>query len=556
MRINRIALLLFTFLNFSILQSFSCTNFIVGKKASKDGSVMISYSADDYGSYTPLFDVPHAHHQKGEMRPLYHYESYNYLGEIPQVEETYRVVGLMNEYQLAIMETTFGGREELYDGPGIMDYGSLMHVALERCKTARQAITCMTTLANKYGYQSEGESFSIADKNEVWILELIGKGKNQKGIVWVARRVPDDCISGHANQSRIHKFPLNDKANCLYSKDVITFARKQGYFHGKDADFSFADAYCPAHFGEKRYCEARVWSFFNKWAAQDMTPYLQYAMGQDLDSDGKPLQGIPHTMPLWIQPKAPLTAQDLKNMMRDHYEGTPMDITTGLGAGPWNMPYRPTPLSFQVDGKTYFNERPISTQQTSAIYVAQLRSWLPDWVGGVLWYGQDDANMVALVPIYSCIEGCPDAFSGKLASATTFSFKSAYWLCNWVSNMVYYRYSLLFPELQQVRDRLENDYNTMQTDIETQAQQSGQQQGRKLLSQYCHRTASAMTHQWMQLAQRIIVKYNDMCVKSVDTLGNYLKTPGGAVRPVKRPGYPIQYRRRIIQDTGTRYLIP
>ena len=529
------------------LRTSACTNLIVGRGASQDGSVIVSYSCDDYGAYGFLNYLPAGKHKKGEMRPLYHYESNNYLGEIPEARETYAVVGLMNEHQLTIHETTFGGREELVDTlTGLIDYGSLMYVTLQRAKTARQAIEVMTDLLDKYGYESEGESFTIADPKEVWIMDLIGKGPGRKGAVWVARRIPDDCICGHANQSRIRQFPLHDRDNCLYSKDVISFAREKGYFQGRDEDFSFQAAYAPADFGALRYCEARIWSFFNRWAAQDMAPYLPYAKGESNDNP----------MPLWVQPKGKLSVQDVKDMMRDHYEDTPFELQSDLGMGPWEMPYRPTPLSYEVDGKKYFNERPISTQQSANIYVCQMRSWLPNYIGGVVWFGNDDANMVALTPVYCCTQGAPSCYDVKTADCFHFSFQSAYWVCNWVSNMVYYRYSVLYPELQQMRDRLENDYNSLQASTEQEAASMPEAEARQYLSAYSHRTAQAMLDNWMQLGQTLIVKYNDMAVKQVDDNGNYLKTPGGNQRPVLRPGYPEGYRRRIVQETGTHYLEP
>ena len=461
----------------------ACTNLIVGKKASKDGSVIVSYSCDDYGAYGYMNFLPGGKHKKGEMRALYHYESNNYLGEIPEVEETYTVVGLMNEHQLTIHETTYGGREELCDTvTGMFDYGSLMYVTLQRAKTAREAISVMTKLVEDYGYGSEGESFSVADPNEAWILEMIGKGPGRKGAVWVAVRIPDDCISGHANQSRIRQFPLKDKQNCLYSKDVISFAREKGYFSGKDADFSFADAYAPADFGALRFCEARIWSFFNKWAAQDMNTYLPYAMGD--------VKATP--MPLYVQPKAPLTVQDVKDMMRDHYEGTPLAIQDDLGMGPWEMPYRPTPLRFKVDDKDYFNERPISTQQTANVYVSQMRSWLPDHIGGVVWWGNDDANMVPLTPVYCGVGMVPDCYALRTADTFHFSTRSAFWVQNWVSNMTYLRYSEIFPEVKAVRDRLESDYNSLQDETEKKAASMSETEARKFLTAYSQRTAQAM----------------------------------------------------------------
>ena len=531
---------------FSIGEAKACTNLIVGKKASKDGSVIISYSCDDYGAYGFMNFLPGGKHKKGEMRTLYHYETNNYLGEIPEAEETYTVVGLMNEHQLSIHETTYGGREELCDTlTGMFDYGSLMYVTLQRAKTAREAISIMTKLVEDYGYGSEGESFSIADPNEVWIMDMIGKGPGRKGAVWVAVRIPDDCISGHANQSRIRQFPLKDKQKCLYSKDVISFAREKGFFSGKDADFSFADAYAPADFGALRFCEARIWSYFNRWAADDMKPYLPYAMGDPKAT----------AMPLYVKPKAPLSVQDVKDMMRDHYEGTPMAIQNDLGMGPWEMPYRPTPLRFKVDGKDYFNERPISTQQTANVYVSQMRSWLPNYIGGVVWWGNDDANMVPFTPVYCGVESVPECYSGHTADTFHFSTRSAYWVQNWVSNMTYLRYSVIFPEVQAVRDRLEADYNSLQAETEKKAAAMSEAEARKFLTAYSHRTAQAMMDEWNQLAQTIIVKYNDMAVKQQDANGQYLKTPGGNQRPVKRPGYPELYKQKIIQETGDRYLV-
>ena len=525
----------------------ACTNFIVGKKASADGSIIISYSQDSYGSFEPLRVIPAADHPAGTMHPLYHYETSNYLGEVPEVEHTYGIVGLMNEHQVTIHETTWGGRAELVDTvSGLIDYGSLMVLALQRSKTAREAIDVMTSLTETYGYESEGESFTIADPNEVWIMDMIGKGPGRKGTVWVAVRIPDDCISGHANQSRIRQFPLKDKKNCLYAKDVIKFAREKGYFNGKDADFSFADAYNPLDFGGLRYCEARVWSFFNRWADMDMQPYLGYAMG---DTKAQP-------MPLYVKPKAPLSAQDVKNMMRDHYEGTPMALTTDAGMGPWEMPYRPTPLSFEVDGKKYFNERPISTQQSACVYVSQMRSWLPNHIGGLTWFANDEANTTAFTPVYCNMPTAPECYDKNTADAFHFSTRSAYWVENWVANMVYLRYSLLFPELQKVRDRLEADYNSLQAEVEQKAAAMSKDEAVKYLSAYSHRTAGAMMDEWNQLAQLIIVKYNDMAVKRTDENGQYEKTPGGDPKPTLRPGYPESYKRLIIKETGNRFLIP
>lgn len=527
----------------------ACTNLIVGRGASSNGSVIVSYSADDYGSYGYLFFAPRAKHKRGEMRPIYHYETGNYLGEIPEARETFQRVGLTNEWQVTVTETTFGGREELWEGKdGIVDYGSLMLIALERARTAREAIDVMTETVARYGYASEGETFTVADKNEVWLMEMIGKGREEKGAVWVALRVPDDCITAHANQSRIGRFPLNDPERCRYSKDVITFARRKGYYKGEnDGDFSFREAYAPADFVALRCCEARVWSFFNRWGEGDMERWLPYVMGD----------AAAEALPLWVKPKKKLTCQDVKDMMRDHYEGTPLAIDDGVGAGPYRMPYRPTPLVWEADSVKYFHERPISTQQTACVYVAEMRSWMPDWAGSCLWYGNDDANTIPLVPLYpGSMQTVPECFHPNSGNAFTFSFRSAYWLQNWVSNMVYARYCQLFPELRTERDRLERDWRSLQDETEREALTRGDTEGRAALNAYSHRAAGQMMDEWSMLAQRLIVKYNDMAEKATDAEGRWLKTPGGQPRPVKLPGYPEAWRRRIVDEEGSRYRVP
>ena len=541
------------------LPSLACTNLIVGKKASKDGSVMVSYSADSYGMFIGLYHFAAGKHAPGEMRQIYDWDTNRYWGEIPEAPETYNVVGNMNEWQVSIGETTYGGREEMADSTGIIDYGSLIYIALQRSKTAREAIRVMTRLVETHGYNSEGETFSICDPNEAWIMELMGKGPGSKGVVWVAQRIPDDCIAAHANQSRIRQFPQTKKFNkkqnwyeipgeCIYSADCIKYARKQGWFSGKDSDFSWADAYAPADFGGRRYCDARVWSFFNRWAEGGFEEYLPWALGKD--KDAKP-------MPLWIKPKQKLGVADMEMSMRDHYEGTALDMTADVSAGPWASPYRNQPVTFKSsDGTDMFRERPIGCQQSGMTMVCQMRSWLPDYVGCCLWFGNDDPNMVALTPVYCCTKEAPIPYNEKTADTFNFSFKSAFWLCNWVSNMVYYRYNQLFPELQAVRDRLEKDYNNLQKDVETRVAGMSEAEARQYLSDYSHRMAGGMTDEWMQLAQRLIVKYNDMAVKAVDEEGRYKKTPGGVQVPVVRPGYPEAYRRQIVKQAGERYRTP
>lgn len=527
----------------------ACTNLIVGKKASADGSVIVSYSADDFGSFGFLRHWAAGKHAKGATRPVYNWENNNYAGEIEEAPETYNVIGNMNEYQLTITETTFGGRAELVDSTGLLDYGSLIYITLQRAKTAKEAIGVMTNLIDKYGYNSEGESFTIADKNEAWVMDLIGKGTGRKGAVWVAVRVPDDCICAHANQSRIRRFPLRDKENCLYSKDVISFAREKGYFKGKkDSDFSFADAYAPADFSALRFCEARVWSFFNRYV-DGMEKYLPYASGENPQAE---------PMPLFVKPNRLLSVQDVKDMMRDHYEGTPLALDNDPGMGPFEAPYRPTPLTWEVDGKMYFNERPISTQQSAFVMVAQMRSQLPDYVGGVLWFGCDDANMMAFTPVYCCTDLVPECYSDKVADDLHFSFKSAFWVCNWVSSIVYPRYSQLFGELKTVRDRLETDYNTLQEKTEKEAmalagtEGEGMSAARKYLTAYTNRTAAGMLYEWMELGKRLMVKYIDGTVRP-ERDGQYVRTPGGLGVPVERPGYPERYRREIVKATGDRF---
>lgn len=529
--------------------SQACTNFLVGKKASADGSTFITYNADSYGMFGRLVYYPAARHAPGTMRQIIDGDTNEHHGEIAEAPVTYSVMGNINEHQVAITETTFGGREELVDTAGIIDYVSLMAIALQRSKTAREAIGVMTSLVQEYGYASSGESFSIADPNEVWILEMIGKGSGRRGTVWVAVRIPDDCIAVHANQSRIHKFDLKDKKNVLYSKDVISFARERGYFKGKDADFSFADAYAPADFGSQRYCDARAWSFFNQWV-DGMDRYLDFV-------DGKHI-GTSEVMPLYFKPNRPVTLKELMMSNRDHYEGTPFDITHDAGAGIYESPYRPTPLSFEVDGKQYFNERPISTQQSAFTVVAQLRGNLPNAIGGILWFGNDDPNMIAYTPVYCCADRVPPCYDKIAANDVTFSWDNAFWVCNWVANMTYPRYSQLFPSVEAVRDRLEDGYIARQAEIEKQAltlYETSPAEARKFLTDYTVTTAQDMLKEWKKLGEYLIVKYNDQAVKK-EKDGKFLLTPDGLAVPPERPGYPEQYRRTLIRETGDRYLVP
>lgn len=529
--------------------AMGCTNFIVGKKASSDGSVICSYSADDYGMFQSLCHFPAAKHAKGEMRKVYDWDTNVYHSEIPEAEETYNVVGNINEYQVTIGETTFGGREEMVDSTGILDYGSLIYIALQRSRTAREAIRTMTTLAETYGYNSEGETFTICDPNEAWIMEMMGCGAGSKAVVWVAIRIPDDAICAHANQSRIRTFSQKDKNNVMYSRNVIKYARQMGWYSGKDADFSFCDTYAAPDFSGRRFCEARVWTFFNHFSS-DMEQYVPYAEGKV--KDAKP-------MPLWIVPDRKVSVQDVEECMRDHYEGTPFALDSDIGGGIWQMPYRPTPLSFTVDGKKCFNERPVSTQQPGFVYVSQMRSWLPREVGGVLWWGNDDGNMVAFTPVYCCITAVPECYNTPGADALTFSMDNAYWVCNWVSNMVYPRYSLMFPTLKEVRDSLDASYFAAQTQVETEAELLYKQSPQKAVEYLTHYTgekARQMLGRWQQLAFHLIVKYNDMIVKPEDDNGRFIRTKEGLGAKVERPGYPEKYARELIRQTGDRYICP
>ncbi|MBR6264730.1 MAG: C69 family dipeptidase [Prevotella sp.] len=526
----------------------ACTNFIVGKGASADGSVICTYNADDYGMFQSLCHYPAAKHAPGEMRRVVDWDTNKYHGDIPEAAETYNVIGNINEYQVTIGETTYGGREEMVDSTGILDYGSLIYIALQRSKTAREAISVMTTLVETYGYNSEGETFTICDPNEAWIMEMMGMGPGSKSAVWVALRIPDDAICAHANQSRITKFDMKDKKNVLFSKNVVKYAKKMGWFSGKDADFSWNEAYAKPDFSGRRYCEARVWSFFNHFS-NDMNRYLPYAMGKGEYDE---------PMPLWIVPNHKVTVKEIMACMRDHYEGTPFALDGNIGGGIWQMPYRPTPLSFELDGKKYFNERPTSTQQTGFSYVSQMRSWLPREIGGLMWWGNDDGNMVAYTPIYCSMTKRPECYNTPGADELNFSDKNAFWVCNWVSNMVYPRYSLLFPALEQVRDSLENNYFDEAPKVEQAAgmlYDSDPQKAVQLLNAYSVEKAQQMLKRWKALATYLIVKYNDMIARPEEN-GHFTRDKYGLGSRPKRPGYPEEFKRALINQTGDKYLCP
>ena len=554
-----------------VQQSEACTNFIVGKKASADGSVICSYNADSYGAFMWLYHYPAAKHQPGEMRKIYEWDTNKYLGEIPEAQETYNVIGNINEWQVTIGETTFGGREEMVDTTGVIDYGSLIYIALQRSKTAREAINVMTSLVEQYGYCSEGETFTICDPNEAWIMEMMGAwvtdslkatlkpaAKKQLGrTVWVAMRVPDDMICGHANQSRITTFMPAKKEKkgqetVLWSKNVVSYARLMGWYTGKDQDFSYNAAYAKPDFSGRRICDARVWQFFNRYA-DGMDKYIPWAEGRDADAE---------VMPLWVKPNCLLSVQDVQAAMRDHFEGTPFDVSdqskdkNDIGGGIWQMPYRVTPLYFEIDGKKCFNERPTSTQQTAWTFVSQMRSWLPREIGGCFWFGNDDPNMVAYTPVYCCTTRQPDCYSGKDADDITFSMDNAFWVENWVSNMVYPRYSVLFPDLKQVRDSLENSYFFGQKGIEQIALSKEGADRVNFLTKYTCMQADKMIQRWRQLATFLIVRHNDMAVRPVDEKGNFKRGKYGLGATVQRPGMPEGFRRELINRTGTKLIKP
>ncbi|WP_052110315.1 dipeptidase [Porphyromonas sp. COT-108 OH1349] len=527
----------------------ACTGLIVGRKASADGSVIISYSADSHVLYGELYHWDARKWAPNSRLNIVEWDTGKPSGHsIPQVAQTYNVVGNMNEKQVAITESTFGGREELVNPEGIMDYGSLIYVTLQRAASAREAIDIMGKLVEEYGYCSSGESYSIADKNEVWVMEMIGKGPGRKGAVWVAIRIPDDCISGHANQARIQNIPFADKENCVYSKDVVSFAREKGYFKGKDSEFSFQKAYAPYDFGALRGCEARVWSFFNRFV-DGMDKYLPFVMGQEMDAT---------PMPLYMKPNRKVSVQDVQNMMRDHYEDTPMDMTKDVGAGPYACPYRWRPMHFEVEGKQYLNERAIATQQTGFVLVAQLRNYLPDYVGGVLWFGVDDADMCVFTPQYCSITSVPDCFKVGNGDLLEFSWTSAFWMHNWVANMAYHKYSYMIKDIRKVQGELENKFFAMQPMIEKYAMELAKNGSEKdaveFLTNYATTEANGATARWRKLGEYLVVKYIDGNVKK-EKDGKFERTADNYPVSPSQPGYDPNFYKAIAENTGDRLLV-
>ncbi|HEY3372049.1 MAG TPA: C69 family dipeptidase [Prolixibacteraceae bacterium] len=535
----------------SIQVSMGCTNFIITKGATVDGSVMITYAADSHTLYGELYYLPAGDHAKGTLRDIYEWDTGKFLGRIPEAEHTYSVVGNMNEYQVAIGETTYGGRETLFTQKGaIMDYGSLMYVALQRAKTAREAIGVMTELVEKYGYASEGESFSVSDANEAWIMEMIGKGEGEKGAVWVAQRIPDGYICGHANQARITTFPMNDEENCLFAKDVISFAHEKGWFDGKNKDFSFSDIYAPVDFSGARFSDGRVFAGFNK-VCSGMKQYEEYVLG-NVKHGGE--NNFPsNRMPLWVKPDKKLSVQDVMGMMRDHYEGTALDMTKDIGAGAFHLPYRWRPLTFKVDSAEYVNERAISTQQTGFSFVAQSRSWLPNPIGGINWFGVDDTYSTCYVPLYCGMTEVPECFKVGNGDLLTYSETSAFWTFNAVANFAYLRYDAMIPDIQKVQKSLEDKFVAYTPSVDLAAQSlwnaGKKKEALQFLTDYSVNQANGMTHEWKKLSQYLMVKFMDGNIKK-EKDGAFERTETGMPVAPSQPGYSEGWKKEIVKGTG------
>ena len=542
----------------------ACTNVIVTKGASADGSVMVSYAADSHVLFGELYYHKAAKWKAGSMLPIIEWDSYRPTGSIAQVARTYQTVGNMNEHQLIIAETTWGGRNEQANPDGIMDYGSLIYVTLQRARTAREAIETIVALANEYGYPSSGESFSIADTNEAWVMDLVGKG-NEKGIVWVARRVPDGYICAHANQARISTFPLDDPENCLYAPDVISFARKNGWFDGEDKDFSFCAAYNPLDFSGARACEARAWSAFNILCDGEFTyldangnevtrssyDWIDYAMGYKLDGEA---------FPLFVKPARKVSVKDVADVMRDHYEGTPMDMTTDIGAGGNALPYRWRPMEFSWDGRTYINERAIATQQTGFWFVGQSRGWLPDAIGGLLWFGCDDAATSYLTPIYTNTNEIPECFRVGNGDILHYSPTSSFWMNNRVANACYKMYNQMAPYTRAAIDKFENEQMfgaVEQMDAKLlklygKGNRCALRKVRKALTRYSVETAQRQFDVWTALEQELLVKFMDGNVKAQDENGQFLHSQYNAGTPegLLHPDYTEKWKEAVARDHG------
>jgi len=557
-------------------QSFGCTNFIVTRGASKDGSVFITYAADSHTRYGAIAFYPAADHLPGSRCEVFHYENGKLLGTIPEVSHTYSVVQFMNEHQVAIGETTFGGLDSLASQPGaILDYGSLMRIGLQRSRTAREMIKVMTDLVAEYGYATGGESFSISDPNEAWIMELIGKGKYEKGAVWVARLVPDGYVSGHANQARITTFPFQKKNNwndlnqsVYHSADVITFSKKYGFYKGNDDAFSFSDVYNPLKFGGARFCDARVWSFFRNVSKEikDNQEFTNYALGKFsrssrlMDNAPNPNGFVSNRLPLWVKPDSPVTLKELMARMRDHYEDTPLDMRNDPGAGPFKLPYRWRPMEFEVDSVKYLNERAVATQQTGYSFVAQSRSSMPDAIGGIFWFGADDADGCVYAPMYCGIRSIPESYRLGNGSMITWSETSAYWAFSQVNNWAYTRYNLIHPEIEKKQSQTESNIFAEVAEIDKNATEllgKDTAAAIDLITNYSVSTGNGVVADWKLFYHYLFMKYHDGNLK-VSQGEKLLDNGNGKNVPQKplHPGYGKDWERRMIQGTGDRLVVP
>ncbi len=543
----------------SLGRADACTNVIITKGASTDGSCMVSYAADSHLLYGELYFHPAADWKPGSMLAITDWDSYKPLGSIAQVAHTYQTMGNMNEHQLIIGETTWGGREEQADTNGVMDYGSLIYIGLQRARTAREAIDVIVSLANEYGYPSEGETFSIADPEEAWVMDIVGKGSDNKGIVWVARRIPDGYICAHANQARITRFPLDDPENCLYAPDVISFAREKGWFEGEDADFSFRDAYNPVDFGGARACDARAWSAFNilcdgqftyeengQTVTRPAMDWIEYVMGHELDNE----------MPLFVKPSRKISAKDVADVMRDHFEGTPMDMTQDIGAGGNACPYRWRPMSFSWEGERYCNERAIATQQTGFWFVAQARGWLPDEVGALVWFGCDDAATSYLTPIYVNSKEVPECLRVGNGDILHYSPTSTFWICNRVANACYKMYNYMAPVARAAADAFENSQMAavpeMDAKLAALVEKGRVRKARKLMTKYTVETAQKQFEAWKELEELLLVKFMDGNVKAQEEDGSFKhsKYHDGTPAGMSQPGYTDFWKEAVVRQHG------
>lgn len=539
------AILLLLTLTASPILTWAGTNIIVGKNASADGSTFCTYTADSYYLYGDLSFYPSATYSKYTQTKIFGWDTHRYQGMIEQTGETYAVLGNINEHQVCITESTFGGRKELIDTTGVLDYGNLIYVTLQRAKTAKEALLVMTELVEEYGYCSSGETFSIADPNEIWIMEMIGKGPDIKGAVWVALKLPDDCISAHSNHSRITTFPLNDRANCLYSKDVISFAREKGYFDGKNKDFSFSDAYDPMSFNARRFCDARVWSIY-KSVCKETEKGIDYILGKNDER-----------LPLWVKPDQKVSLLQLKNLQRDHFENSPLSMANDPGAEPFKAEFRYEPRIWEYEGQKYFNETPTAGPKNAFSFVAQMRSWLPSKIGGVLWFGVDDANFTVYIPIYCGTTEVPACFRRGNGSLLRFSWDAAYWVFNWVSNMAYAKYQYLAPDIKNAQAEFEQKLEDNLQVVEEAAQslyKKSPEYAMRFLTEYSQNQANLMMQQWKALGEHLMVKYTDGNIKR-ERKGKFIDNGWGVPSDIQTPGYSKEYYKSIVDSTGNRFLL-